>query len=546
MINHGGTMRFKILSILENRLLTTKNGGLVSAAGLLSVLLLVAGCGGGAGGGGTVTAVTGQAIDAPISNATITLTLNAPLGQSGAQTLETTTADSNGNFTINVTFPNSSSPVFANAQSGTTLLSSYLGPASTLASLSTLSTNNIPNLAISQVTTAALAILAATNSLGTLTPSGYAALLSAHRSDIIAAAAGIMAVLDAGCTFPPGDTDTFDMDKKMVIGTTATSSNSSTSTLTQVSTTLGSSCNSKVQNLLQAISASQLWAPELDMGDVVENISPIVPAGQYTLQGLLADTGISVLNPASNPSTVSAPAFLNDTTVSVDGAGKVSSTDGTVSGQVYGNYLSLTVLQGSATYSFNGKAGILPAGFLSGTTNEGFSVRTGGSLSGGGGDMMKLDAVLVPRNATPDWTGISGKSEDGTGCSTGIGFRIFGLGPEVGGYMYNVCATAGTSPVLALATGSNGEDDLSPSTSPTFPTVSMTEAVSGSTTYPFILQAASVSLAGISSGTLNYVMGGNEMIYTSGTSSLFTLTTFLMNENPLDTLAESSSGNPDH
>ena len=377
-------MRFKFFSILDNLLLTAKKGSLMTAAGLLSTFLLVAGCGGGAGGGGTATAVTGQAIDAPISNATITLTLNAPLGQSGAQTLGTTTADSNGNFTINVTFPNSSSPVFANAQSGTTLLSSYLGPASTLASLSTLSTNNVPNLAISQVTTAALAILAATNSLGTLTPSGYAALLSAHRSDIIAAAAGIMAVLDAGCTMPTGDADTFDMDKQMVSGTTATSPGSSISTLTRVSSTLGASCNSTLQNLLQAISASQLWAPELDMGDVVENVSPVVPAGQYTLQGLLADTGISAMTPASNPSTVTAPAFLNDTTVSVDGAGKISSTDGAVSGQVYGNYLSLTVLQGSDTYAFNGKTGILPSGFLSNTANEGFSVRTGGALSGGG------------------------------------------------------------------------------------------------------------------------------------------------------------------
>ena len=202
-----------------------------------------------------MTDVTGQAIDAPISNATITLTLNAPFGQSGAQTLGTTTADSNGNFTINVTFPNSSSPVFANAQGGTTLLSSYLGPASTLASLST---NNVPNLAISQVTTAALTILAATNSLGTLTPSGYAALLSAHRSNIIAAAAGESwpsLTPDAQC--PRGDTDTFDMDKQMVSGTTATSPGSSISTLTQVSSTLGTSCNSTLQNLLQAISASQ-------------------------------------------------------------------------------------------------------------------------------------------------------------------------------------------------------------------------------------------------------------------------------------------------
>ncbi|EQD80981.1 hypothetical protein B1A_00314, partial [mine drainage metagenome] len=156
--------------------------------------------GAGGGGGGGATAVKGQAIDAPISNATITLTLNAPLTQSGAQTLGSTTADSSGNFTLNISFPNSSAPVFANAQSGTTLLSSYLGPASTLASLSSLSTTNVPNLAISQVTTAALSILAATNQLSTLTPSAYATLLSSKRSDIIAAAAGIMAVVDSGCT----------------------------------------------------------------------------------------------------------------------------------------------------------------------------------------------------------------------------------------------------------------------------------------------------------------------------------------------------------
>ena len=159
---------------------------------------------------------------------------------------------------------------------------------------------------------------------------------------------------------------------------------------------------------------------------------------------------------------------------------------------------------------------------------------------------MKLDAVLVPRNASPHWTGISGTSEDGTGCSTGIGFRIHGLGPTVGGYMYNVCATEGTSPILNLAPGSTGEDDLSPSTSTTFPSVSMNEAVSGSTTYPFILQTPSVSRAGLSSGTLSYVIGSNEMIYTSGTSSPYALTTSLMNENPLDKLAESSNGNPDH
>jgi hypothetical protein len=533
------SLRTDITSLFERR-------SFLSSLVILSALLLITGCGGGSGGGGTATAIKGQAIDAPISNATITITLNAPLGQTGVQTLGTTTADGNGNFTINVAFPNSSAPVFANAQAGTTLLSSYLGPASSLAALSTLTTSNVPNLVISQVTTAALAILAATNSLGNLTPSSYASLLSQHRSDILDAAAGIMSVLDTGCQLPSGDSDTFEMAESMVTNTTATSSgNSGTSTLTNVSTTLGSSCSTAtLQNLLQAISASQLWAPELDLGDVVENISPVVPTGTYTLQGLLADTGIPAQTPASSPSSVSAPTLLNDATVSASSSGAITSTSGNVSGQVYGNFVTLTLTTGGQTYSFSGKAGILPSGFLSGTTNEGFSVRTGGALSGGGGDMMKLDAVLVPRNAAPDWTGISGTSEDGTGCLSGIGFRIHGLGPTVGGYMYNVCGSAGSSPVLSLSNGTNGEDDFHSSQSTTFPPTSMNEASSGSTTYAFILQSTTSTIAlGGSTGTLYYVMGSNEMIYDTSSNDI---TTFLMNENPLDNLAESSNGNSDH
>jgi hypothetical protein len=122
-------------------------------------------------------------------------------------------------------------------------LSSYLGPSSTLSTLSTLSTTNLPNLAISQVTTAALAILAATNQLSSLTPSSYATLLSNDRSDILAVAAGIMAVADQYCSLPGGDRDTFDMGQKMVGGTTAVSSSNTTPTLSQVTTTLGNSCS---------------------------------------------------------------------------------------------------------------------------------------------------------------------------------------------------------------------------------------------------------------------------------------------------------------
>ena len=541
------------LSLSSRLFRVLKRRSYTLSAAALSALLLLSSCGGGSGGGGGATAVSGQAIDAPLTGATITVTLNAPEGQTGAQVLGTTTADSNGNFTLNISFPNTSAPVFANAQTGSTVLSSYLGPASTLASLSTLSTTNVPNLAISQVTTAALAILAATNQLSSLTPTSYATLLSNDRSDILAVAAGIMAVADKYCSLPGGDRDTFEMGRSMVAGTSAVSSSNTTPTLTNVATTLGNSCSSSnlsslLSSLLQAISASQYWAPELDLGDVVENIAPVVPAGTYHLQGLTADTGISQNNP-SNSGTAFTPSPFDDPSVSVSSSGGITSKDGNVSGQITGNYLTLSLTTGGATTTYSGKVGLLPSGFLSSTTAEGFSLRTGGQ--DGAGNFVKFDAVLVPQGGSPNWTGISGSSEDGTGCSSSnaIGFRMHGLGPIVGGYTYNLCATTGTgtttSPDLAITNGSAGEDDFNTGSSASLSgTLSLDTLTVGTTSYPFILTAASVALGGVSNGTtgtLDYVMGANEMIYVVTSYN----TAFLMNDNPLDKLAENSQ-NSDH
>lgn len=157
---------------------------------------------------------------------------------------------------------------------------------------------------------------------------------------------------------------------------------------------------------------------------------------------------------------------------------------------------------------------------------------------------MKLDAVLVPSGAAPAWGGIktTSQSED-VSCPSGeFGLKIHGLGPTVGGTMYPACGTpSATTPFLTLASGGTGEDELSSSTS-TLPSIAMAEQGSD----PFILQATSVSLAGGSSGTLFYVMGANEMLYSFTASGTTYNTTFLMNENPLDHLSESSNGNSDH
>ena len=281
-----------------------------------------------------------------------------------------------------------------------------------------------------------------------------------------------------------------------------------------------------------------LWAHQLDLGDVVENTVPVVSSGTYQLQGLLADTGISQNNPASTPGSVSAPSPFDDTAVTVSPSGAISSHDQSVSGQVYGNYLTLTVTTGGESYSFQGKVGILPSSFLS--TGPGYSLRTAGP--DGAGNLVKFDAVLVPQNATPTWVGISGSSEDGTSCSSGFGFRMHGLGPEVGGYVYSLCGSVSNStPEMSVSSG--GSDDYefnnSPTSSPS--SFTMSPLSSGSTSYPYILNASNVSLASQTGESLYYVMGANEFFFNFGSSPEYN-TSFLMNENPLDKLGRKQSG----
>ena len=523
-------------------------------AGILSLIfaaLFLGACSGGGGGGGG-TGVTGSVVDDAIPDATITISLNAPADQSGAQVLGNTTSSSNGSFSLTVTFPNTSQPVFATAQKGTVVLSSYLGPSNVLANLGTISSTNVPDMTLSQVTTAALSILAATNQLSLLTPSIYASLLSNHRSDIIAAAAAIMSVVDAGCHLPTGDNDTFEMARNLVSNTSATGNTSESSLQSIAQTFSTTSCPvATLQNLLQAIAASEIWAPQLDLGDVVENTSPVVPVGTYSLQGLLADTGIPEQAPANTAGSAVAPEPISDTTVSVDSSGKITSTDGNVSGQVEGNFVTLSFQISGTTYSFEGKIGILPSGFLSlpaGATGEGFSIRAGGQNASSNGNLQKLDAVLVPRNATASWTGVPHSSSEGTSCSGGFGFRMHGLGPNVGGYMYPFCGTASSTGIALTTSNQTGEDDFNQSTTVTFTPnpLNLSELVSGSTTYSFILSTPDTTgLGGETGGTLYYVMGADEMIYTFGTSPSLTSTTFFMNENALDKLAESED-NQDH
>ncbi len=561
-----------------------------------ALALSLSACGGGGGGTAAVNptaanaTLKGAVIDAPIANATVTFTTGAPMGQPGSLVVGTATADASGNYTVQASLPNTSAPLFANATSpdGKVVLTAYLGTSSAVLAAGSLTSANLPNLVISQVTTAALAVyIAAGGSYANLTPTLYAALLSQHHDDILALSAAIKAVADGYCARPAGYADTDDMARGIARNGMATSTPSA---LNSAASTLGSSCDGNLKALMQYIASDERWAPELDLGDVLEQGAPAVAPGTYSLQGVLAQSGMSALPmlptpPASTASAASVPTpastlppgILN-TVVTVDASGNISSADGSVTGVIVGNLMTLTVNDGQGnTYVLAGKAGLLPSGFVVGSTAPtsapsapasgasstssstgaaiGYGLRMGGRTQSGG-VLTRFDAVLVPQNSQPGWMqiGQSGTShDDGISCgntSGMFGVRLMGTGASVGGLVLGACVmpqTAGLNLSPALPGGNGheyGDDDFKPGASVSFTGFSL-NSTNGT---PYILKAPTgititqSNPSGQTStltGQMFYVMGAKDMIFsTAAPGSSGSNALFVMNENPLDTLQE--------
>ena len=561
-----------------------------------ALALSLSACGGGGGGTAAVNptaanaTLKGAVIDAPIANATVTFTTGAPMGQPGSLVVGTATADASGNYTVQANLPNTSAPLFANATSpdGKVVLTAYLGTSSAVLAAGSLTSANLPNLVISQVTTAALAVyIAAGGSYANLTPTLYAALLSQHHDDILALSAAIKAVADGYCARPAGYADTDDMARGIARNGMATSTPSA---LNSAASTLGSSCDGNLKALMQYIASDERWAPELDLGDVLEQGAPAVAAGTYSLQGVLAQSGMSALPmlptpPASTASAASVPmpastlppGILN-AVVTVDASGNISSADGSVTGVIVGNLMTLTVNDGQGnTYVLAGKAGLLPSGFVVGSTAPtsapsapasgasstssstgaaiGYGLRMGGRTQSGG-VLTRFDAVLVPQNSQPGWMqiGQSGTShDDGISCrstSGMFGVRLMGTGASVGGLVLGACVmpqTAGLNLSPALPGGNGheyGDDDFKPGASVSFTGFSL-NSTNGT---PYILKAPTgititqSNPSGQTStltGQMFYVMGAKDMIFsTAAPGSSGSNALFVMNENPLDTLQE--------
>ena len=526
-------------------------------------------CGGGSSGtttaaaptAGTLSAhkLTGAVIDGPIANATVVITTGAPLGQPGAATVGTATSVAGGTYTVSVTLPATNVPVFANATAttaaGTSIaLAAYLGPANSVTAAE-LTSAEIPNLVISQVTTAALAVYQKLNagSYANLTPALYAALLSQHHDDILPIAAAIQSVADDLCTRPAGFVDTETMANEIADQSVLSGGTTASNVTATASTKLQSGCDSELRNLTQSIAANGTWAPQLDQGDINQTGVTVLAAGSYTLQGLITPTGLSAAAPASAPVGTAQPVLFNDTTVSVSATGQITSTDNKVSGTVTGNYLQFSVTDANgASYAFAGKLGVLPAAFLSAGT--GYAVRAGVQPTATSQALSRFDAVLVPAAALPNWLGVNSNVSSGEdnnlACPAGaFGARLMGNGSAVGGIVLGTCVVGQANGLaLSQSTTMGGEDEYRLTSSPTlsFSPFNLASAI-GSPPLPFVISGAATlpgasSASGVS-GTAYYVMGANELVFSTSASGtgLFT-----MNENPLDKVQETHTAGEDH
>ncbi|MDE2252848.1 MAG: hypothetical protein KGL42_01035 [Betaproteobacteria bacterium] len=497
-----------------------------------ALALSLSACGGGGGGSvgsltGTPTAgkatLSGTAIDAPIAGASITITAGAPLNDTGATTAGTITAGSSGQFTITVALPAGNVPIFANAVDPANpgvILTSYLGSSSALIAAGTLTTSNLPDLDISPVSTAALAVYAQTNgnSYAGLTPTTYASTLQTYRSDILAIAAAIKAVGDNLCTPSPAPTSTTNLAAEIAAGSNLTSGNSTT--LTTAATTLGGNCPTVLASLPQEMAADPDFAPELDLGDVIDAGIQSVTAGTYQLQGVIAETGMTS---ASGAQTTPNPASVfTDSAITVDVSGNVTSADGYVKGTLVGNLINLSVTDGAQSYTLRGKIGSIPTALVTGGPS--YSIQSGGANTATQ-TLTNFEAVLAPAGATPVWNGIAAPTgasrHDGVSCMTGFPVRLDAFGNEIGGGSVGECitpsATGWTMTQAGQGAAFNFDDSTSNLNPPSLSASIWTEF--SSSTSPFILTDSSASFSRNGGtptpGTTYYVMGTQAVVFAS-------------------------------
>ena len=514
----------------------------------LTACLLLTACGGGGGGGASATsagptaqsyAMKGSAVDGPLAFATVTFTSGAPTGSTGATVIGTTTTDAVGNYSLTPALPSGSVPIFANVvdpNNAALQMSSYIGQSDTLAAAEPISSSSVPDLNITPVTTAALAVYGSYNgdSYAKLSSSAYGQIVMSYNSTVVTIASAIKAVGDKLCS--PSSTISSTRTLATQIAKQVAAASSTTDALTTAIEALGSSCAKVVATLPQVVSSDPTYAPQLSHGSGTAGAKQLIPPGTYELQGVAMQNGLTANVSIANLLTAAqeAPAdVVSDPKVTIDSTGKLTSSDGTVTGQLTGPLLSLTLVDPTTqvTYTLKGTVAALPAAGIKGS---GFSLRTSGTFPSaldGASLLAKFDAVLVTPTATPLWDGSAAPSAANSAldvsCPSGempLRLDLWGNSPSTFGACVSTTPTSWTfHPALSATFASLLQ--IAASYGLSFPQFSLGTWNALPNT-PFILSLGSVGLnlglgqfLGMYSGSGYLVMGGQSLLL-SGTATL--------------------------
>lgn len=389
---------------------------------LIASLMGLSACGGGSSGGGAPSAtISGQVVDKLLPGAKVSLFSS---GLSGTP-LGTATADSNGNYHITFTPPSGSTPLFLAAVSSGNYLGSYIGPANTFSG--TVSSSTAPNLNITQVTTATLAVAQNQGiSLSAMTPTNYGQQVINLENVIIQLAAVVQGVVDNGCTISGGLTPS---NLSSLMGSSLTSAtNVITNLVGQLSSCSTTTTASTLNTFASQIPASQTIAPQLTSTSASNSTAPSIPAGTYS--GIL--TPIVTYNTSSCPSGTPTP-FTATMTVTSSGSISFSTSgnNGSATGTLTGSNFTMSGSTPGGSLSASGAFVPLASGTVSG--GSGFSVNGGWTItcSNGGSyggtynipDLLTSGASLTatPSSISNGTYAVSGFSYNNIGSCSGTG-----------------------------------------------------------------------------------------------------------------------------
>jgi hypothetical protein len=452
------------------------------------------------------------------------------------------------------------------------VLTSFLGTASALSAAGTLSSATLHELDITPVTTAAVAVYYKIyGNYSSLTPVTYSTLVQTYSADILAISAGVKSVGDNLCTPTAAITNTASLAEQIATAAGLSSATAATSvTVAQVGSYLGASCAAYLNNLQTQIQASSIFGPQLlhESGEtsligagtttITTTTSPY--AGSYTLSGVISETGIVV--PTTMPqgtyvtggSNLAAPVTAN-IVIGSNGAVTSSGIGATVSGQVSGNLITLTITNTSSSYTLTGRlmTDLQVSGgsaYLVQASGNGPSeaycssaCTTTSPVSSTAAVLTNFNGVLSGSGAVPLWNGGSysaftnGATLGGIACGAGtfpLRLSTSGVLPlSVVGECVTPTATAWTTAAVTTFTTSssiyysdNGNYLVSGATAnstinPASLVVSGSwSEVSGST---FILTASATYTPNSTStpilGTLYYVAGSSNIVFAASSGN---------------------------